>query len=385
MGTRLERSHLKRITFITLCSFFVLNEATDWLILRLWSFRGPVQFLDLNTVLTNVDCFEEFSWNVYNTEVGNPCVNYIYGSTLIRILYFLGLGSEQTVLIGYISTIILCLILSNLSLNFFQASKLRSFVFVIAVVSPPTLLLVERANFDWLIFSLVYLGCFLFATHRRRFGLIVVALSALIKFYSFPLLLFALFLTKSRKEVIFGCVVAVLSLVIILRDLTLLNTIYVAGWNATFGNNIWASYLTMLDIKLSTFASSILGFSITAILVIILHFIIPNSQIHEYKFRSSSTTEYFASFSMIIFLACFFAGINFDYRLVFLIPALWLVSENVGLGLFKFYSFLHVVTFVFSYPVLKFQPIGDLSINLIVALMILIIFRNRKYLFTTSL
>ena len=376
----LKHSKLKYLTFASLSAFLALNASSDWLILRLWNIRGGVEFLDLNAVLVNVDCFENIGWEIYETQQEDPCRNYVYGSTLIRILYLFGLGTSQKLILGWFAAILVAYILSDLTSKISRVSRSTYLIVLLVIISPPVLLLVERANFDWAIFALIYLSAILFARRYEKIGFVVLAFSALLKFYTFPLLCICLILLKTRKERIIGFLISTLTFILIVKDLTLLRTIYVDVWFAAFGNTVWAKYLVVIGVNLNSIATNILGICVTVILVIFLKSLIPKSSLDEIEIKLSSTNEFFAFFSSIVFLSCFFAGMNFDYRLVFLIPALSFVSEIRSSVLTRSYLILFLIAFLFSFSVKILQPIGDLAVNLLVAFMLLFVLSNRKVL-----
>jgi hypothetical protein len=339
------------------------------LLLRWWTISDGIEFQDLNAVLINVDCYENIGWGVYGAQREDPCQNYVYGSTLIRVLHFLGLGSSNKIILGWLAVVVISYILADVTSSMAKHSHSSYITALLISISPPVLLLIERGNFDWLVFALVYFGASFYARGYRKLGFFVLVFSSLVKFYTFPLTLLCVFLMKNRKEQLFSLLIIGITFTIIVRDITQLRTIYIDGWFAAFGNVTWAKYLILVGIDLHPFAAALLGLLVTGILVLVIRKTYLNPIILKLRIDNLSTLDYFAMFSIFTFLSCFLAGQNFDYRLVFLIPGLWFLSKTAiraGLSLILF-----LVAFFFSYNVLSLQPIGDLAINLIVAVVLL--------------
>ncbi len=366
------------VTFLSIFAFYSVNQVSGWWILRFWNVRGVIDFQDMNAVLYNTDCFRTIGWEIYATQSGDACVNYVYGSMLIRTLDLFNLGSSQLTLMGWISMALISFILADLSIKLLEKSKLLFLIGLLSIASPPVLLLIERGNFDWIVFVCIYISSICFSKNLWMAGFLILAFSALVKFYTFPLLILSFLFMPNRRQRFAAFVITCGAFIQIILDLTELRSIYIGAWFAAFGNSIWAKYLARLDFNLGVIASTILGLAITLALVLLLSKTLRLTQIQIEDTKSLSPTEYLAFFSSITFLACYFAGLNYDYRLIFLIPSLWFFVEksasfpNLGiLGLF-------IIAFTFSYNVGYAQPVGDASINILVAILLLVFLQLAK-------
>ncbi len=361
--------------FFPIFGFLAINQISGWWILRFWNVRGVTDFQDLNAVLYNTDCYQTIGWKIFESQSGEPCQNYVYGSTLIRTLDLMNLGASQRVLIGWIAISLISIGLAIVASALYAKSKKVFVLSLVASISPPVLLLAERGNFDWLIFVCIYSSALCFSKNFKVTGYFILFFSSLLKFYTFPLLIIALIFMKTRKELYLGLLLSCVAISQIILDLLELRSIYIGAWFAAFGNSIWAKYLVKFDLNLGDVEATLLGLIVTvAILIFLFKFL--KVQIPEIsKLEHFTQIDYFALFSSITFLGCYFAGLNYDYRLIFLIPSLWFVAEMSSNFRCKSILGLFLLSFLFSYNVKYFQPIGDLAINVLVAFELLVLMR----------
>ena len=360
------------IYFLAIFGFFALNQISGWWILRFWHVRGVIDFQDLNAVLSNADCYQTIGWKIYETQSGEPCQNYVYGSTLIRTLDLVNLGASHRLIVGWIAMGLISIVLTTLASALYSKSKAVFTICLVASISPPVLSLAERGNFDWLVFICIYLSALCFSRNLRVLGYLILFFSSLLKFYTFPLLMIALLFMKNRKELYLAFLLSCVALSQILVDLLELRSIYIGAWFAAFGNSIWSKYLVKLDLNLGIVEATLLGLSLTALLMIFLFKFVKLEIPVLSKPEHFNQMDYFAIFSSLTFLGCYFAGLNYDYRLIFLVPSLWFIVGMPPSFRNKAVFALFLLSFLFSYNVKYFQPIGDLAINILVAFELLL-------------
>jgi hypothetical protein len=161
-----------------------------------------------------------------------------------------------------------------------------------------------------------------------------------------------------------------LLMVQILADLKLINSIFIQTWFAAFGNVVWAEYLLKLGIQTNSTWAALLGLCL-ALVIYVFFAICAKSSLKIFKeleFEKNFLTL-FSWFSVGTFIFCFFAGMNYDYRLVFLIPVLFL-TKNLPKN--RTYVYIHsvlVLTFWLSFNAKYLQPLGDLLVNVVVVLL----------------
>ena len=156
-------------------------------------------FADLHAVLSAIECHDR-GLNVYVT---NPCDVasrvHVYGSIWLE-LGALGLGAAHLFSKGFLVNIVFMAI----SVWLIKPSSRREFVVsALILLSPAVTLGVERANNDLIVFSLLAGAAVLFTKPQQTAqvsGLIVIYLSALLKFYPSILFAAAVIIAKRNKK-----------------------------------------------------------------------------------------------------------------------------------------------------------------------------------------
>ena len=276
-------------------------------------------------------------------------------------------------ILGWIAMGSISVILAFLASNLYSISKSISVVCIFVSISPPILLLIERSNFDWLVFICVFIAAFCFSENLKTLGFLLLLFSSLLKFYTFPLLILSLFFLKSRRGLYLGFLLTLVAFSQIIIDILHIRSISIGAWFAAFGNSIWAKYLVKLDINLGTVSSTLLGLALTFFLIVFLKRVI-NFQVPVLgKPDQFSLMDFFALFATVTFIGCYFVGLNFDYRLIFLLPSLWFFIKNPNNSDKKYVLTIYLIAFFSSYNIKFLQPLGDLSINVLVAIQLLVL------------
>ena len=168
---------------------------------ELWRYVGVSHmkplFADLHAVLSAIQCHSR-GLNVFET---NPCDVagrvHVYGSLWLH-LGAVGLGAAHLFSKGFLVDVVFMAISVLLIKPTSKAEFAKS---CLIVLSPAVTLGVERANNDLIIFSLIATSAILI-TQRARLaqlcGLLVIYVSALLKFY--PSVLFAAVLLIARRN-----------------------------------------------------------------------------------------------------------------------------------------------------------------------------------------
>ena len=167
----------------------------------LWKYIGvshmPPLFGDLHAVLSAIECHRR-GLNVFEA---NPCDMagriHVYGSLWLQ-LGALGFGSAHQFSKGFVVDVVFMMIAVLLIKPVSKTDFAKSCVLLF---SPAVTLGLERANNDLIVFSLLAGSAFLIAKRERvaEFGgLLIIYLSALLKFY--PSVLFAAILLTARRN-----------------------------------------------------------------------------------------------------------------------------------------------------------------------------------------
>lgn len=370
----MPKLHLKQfniLTFLGLSSFYLVQQISNWPLLAIWGVRGGTKFGDLSLVLRNVDCFHVIGLGIYESNTSDSCVNYVYGSWLIRTLDFFHLGTDDQITLGIIATLALCLVFTHILSSLHERSNRSFFLGLALILSPPIMLLLERANFDWLMFILLYFGAFFIGRGKFYTGIFLISLSVLFKFYTLPILIAISLCSRSRMRTYATFVLCLLLCVQIFSDLRMINSIFIRTWFAAFGNSVWAEYLRKAGAPVSPMVAGVLGLGVS---LAIFYLIFINGKQYLTLFKSLDfNTDFlnlFTWFSVITFVSCYFAGMNFDYRLVFLLPLIYLLKELHPRAGTKYIEFLLVLIYWLSFDVKYLQPLGDILINIAVVLLL---------------
>lgn len=332
---------MNRNIFLAACwllcvSFFVWQLALGWPLIEQLRLReiGADPFGDLTTVIKSADCYVNYDFKGMYSKVLPDACNYLYGNLLIFLLVSMGVTVSFAPFIAGMLTLIYISIAFMLfrNLPFWKLA-----IALLAIASPPIWLLLERANFDLLIFILLYGAAI--ASAKSRFGLsaIIIAVTALIKFYTLPLLLVP-FLRSGLKGRLLVASIGIVTATVIALEVSVRPSFPAWIFPA------WGSPTPLLtfqfvglfpDYKLAL-ASGLLLLLIGSVVIYrfwgpeIKNFI--DKDFFDFV-GSSSPSDQFSILSGLTFLICYLSGMNFDYRLVFLVPVLaWaLKTENFDL------------------------------------------------------
>jgi hypothetical protein len=330
-------NHLKQILWtIFFFIVFMTQQIFSWPLVKSSGWGGSSPFIDTRSVLHAAKCSADIGWDIYNPLKWEDC-GYIYGTHLIQILRSLSLGPDYTNHIGWFFIIVYSVISGYVLSSLVNLSKLQQASCIFVLVSPGSMLLLERGNFDVLIMLLLFMAAISLSAGRMILGMILISLSALFKFYTLPLLFIACFQLRTSRAKILGLVFSFFTSFLVLKNLSLIKGEFPSNVMASFGNQIPGLYLDYAGIPTSRVSSEILGFVLLILAGIsILLFsrgIIP--MIQKSLILQERNNLYLQVQLLFIstFLICFFAGVNYDYRIPFLtIPLLLSLTKLQSLG-----------------------------------------------------
>ena len=333
--------------------------------------QGPITYGDSNIVLSYASCFSRIGNEVF--DAGTYCANWTYGSGILRFLNLIGATQNNTIFIGHIFTYLIVLTFVYylyLARNF----RFAQVTLFLGLISPSVWLLMERANFDTLIYLMVFLSSILFLRNFEILSVFCLFLSATVKFYTLPLLISPVILSKRIYIKLLGIGALFLGAIVILFDFNRMTGVIVqAGYNH-FGMKIIGNYLGKIDINLNIFSAYLLGaflFLCCVLFVICILYKFEPLLLQRLPFLGPIKTLYI--FMSSTFLLCFVAGLSVDYRLIF-----YLVSAPFLITLLKsrlrfFVSGWFLIGAWLCWPSGIFQTVGDLTLELVAALQIIIL------------
>lgn len=169
--------------------------------------QGGVVYGDANIVLTYANCYSKFGNLVF--ESGLNCSQWANGSWLIAMLSLMGLTESATKLIGISFTIVL-VTLFVVGFYTLQTNAWAQSTLFFGSISPPIWLLMERGNFDTLMYLLILCAVYFFCIGNVSWCVFFVFMSATFKFYTLPLLVVILLISKTNRHKLFTLVFCLL-------------------------------------------------------------------------------------------------------------------------------------------------------------------------------
>ena len=343
-------------------------QLTTWIPLRYWKY-GNGKFGDSWLILSWSDCYKEIGLEVYNINHG-VCSGYIYGHPLLTILSKSGLNATNAEILGYLFMLLISVCLGFILKNLIVAQK--TFVAILIFASPPLMLLVERANFDSIMFILILISALTFYKGYENISLFPLALASVIKFYAFPVFLVYFFFSKNLQNRIFIFTFTIISGTSIYLDLSRIESSFPSSGPGMFGMSIWARYLEQPapNHVLSENMNQLLGLIIFALFIILS---LKYKKINLLLNNSNSIPDSVYKFCFIIFftvhLSCFCFGMSNDYRIIYLLFTtmffLSAINSSYNLPHINIWLTLIILFLWLSYPSDGLQPIGDLIIEVI--------------------
>lgn len=347
---------------------FILNALLEWPILTATHMRGWRNFIDSYQVLMSADCYSKIGFEIYRRVPGDWCGNYVYGRSLIYVLHFLHLSSIATIFLGILFALLVSFFFGYIVKKLTSPSIHSFMIMFLVFLSAPITLLLERANFDSLIFILVFLALLAYKRGYTNISVLLIVVSALFKFYTLPVLLLLLLERNSRRRRISYFVIVVSTTIIAIQDVFKANSISIENPNASFGAPMFGLLLNRLHISMSFNTDMMIGWVLILISAGILVLLRRKSKFFKEIFTSSYDVIGF-DFEVVfglIFVACYIFGLNCDYRLIFLVPAILATinRQESSLGR-KVFLVILVVIFWFSFDSRILQPIGDAAVGIL--------------------
>lgn len=347
--------------------FFLYQLINGWFFLG----RTKINFGDLDYV---VSCGNKngLNWSYFSD---NGCSGYMYGSLILRLVEVFGLNNQQVYIIGLLFFIGFSIIFSSLTISSHNPI-LSLMAGSIIIFSPPVELILQRANIDALIFILVYVSSELILRHKFGWALFLLSICSLMKFYTLPLLIaISLLYTVKQKKRIRSQFYLLFVLLICVIDIN--NVGYFPGDAQNFfGAPIFGEYLQYLIYGPNThsnlFISGLLGILLYWIFCYFFYrisLILPIYPSMSNVFLNRKALILF-SMNFLVFASCYLAGLNIDYRLVFIaVPILAFFNLKIEKSSWLKFPLLFVAFLVLytSYNTYIFQPIGDFFILLLIA------------------
>ncbi len=311
----------KRLVLIVLAqvSWIFLHAQTNWAILGFWA-NERVLGKDLQFVAVSVVCDRNQSF--FSSFVAKQCENY-YGITLIRFLRIVGFDLDN---FKFFYLVMTCTTILITSLIFYRyTSELSSFKKIswfFIVFGPFYLLLIHRGNIDQVIFDCLVISFYLHSKNKTKLLLYALVFCALIKFYTFPLLLIYAYYYAKRS--VFTWVLTIAVTVEIAREVQQIDFLPIRNISSSFGLSIFMDYYFMLD-QISSALKIVFVLIIIAATWKVISFTLKENAWSFKNAPSHSMGEFF----ILQHLVCYVAFLNYDWRLIFVIFSFFISSHKI--------------------------------------------------------
>jgi hypothetical protein len=253
----------------------------------------------------------------------------------------------------------------------------QKYIYLLALFSPGLFLLYTSGNMDIQIICLLLIANQLIVSGKEKWGLTLICVTALLKFYTAPILLITVLIVKRKNSKAYGSMLIFSTASIILYQLVKTPpTAFPDGAQNKFGSGIFDNYARKAGIVMSKFQGELLGilFLFVALSLIIFCYI-------KYKPLKNNASIKLSKFQYVLVLnfllmagtsiACYLGGLNVDYRLTFIalagIALLQIPQTKVKL-ISALFPYCWLLSLWISYPFASFkkyigldlQPLGDI-------------------------
>lgn len=298
--------------------FYLIQHFLNWPLLKISRMRGEFNFEDFVTIFTSAKCFQTIGLQIYVPDESRPLCFYPYGRSFIFLIDLLRIpASFAPIIIVLVSLLILHAAARLLG----ETTIFEKSVFVLFFISPPLWLGFERGNADLLICLLVLTAAYLISTNKGVLGIWVLVLSTLIKFYTFPLLLFVLWKYKPKANKLLLTVGLFALSFVIFTDIQAQHLQQPGSF--AFGSPIVTFWINALNSNLNLGLNEItprVGQPIGVLLVLVISIFFLKAKhfsTQALALTASDLKKNSFTYLGVVFVTCFLLGMSYDYRLIF--------------------------------------------------------------------
>ena len=366
---------------------------SDWAVFRLAGIKGS-DFKDYQTILSYRECLKETNLFEFPPYFSECWAGFNYGFSAILLVGALNYLLGSIAAVGWIT--IFLVVITLVGISFFCGSQdLVGRIFQsLIIISPGILLLYERGNLDsWIfIFSII-----LVLGHKHLNPLLLFVCLFLLTLIKFHVLFASLYLISripiSRNYKVFMFISISLATGISLAPMA---GLIPYNWFLSFGSFMPLVYLdfgsTSVNFESLAFGMRIMiGAVFFVCLTAFARWTSPSfRRLTALETDSRSNESVVLTFFSICYLSSFFLSTNYDYRLIFLLPALIvfdreLFTRGTSSRERKFFIALTISSLyigsIYGAPYFYLQASqlsGDLGLSLISAILLFRLFSNYR-------
>ena len=364
---------------------------SDWAVFRLAGIKGS-DFKDYQTILSYRECLKETNLFEFPPYFSECWAGFNYGFSAILLVGALNYLLGSIAAVGWIT--IFLVVITLVGISFFCGSQdLVGRIFQsLIIISPGILLLYERGNLDsWIfIFSII-----LVLGHKHLNPLLLFVCLFLLTLIKFHVLFASLYLISripiSRNYKVFMFISISLATGISLAPMA---GLIPYNWFLSFGSFMPLVYLdfgsTSVNFESLAFGMRIMiGAVFFVCLTAFARWTSPSfRRLTALETDSRSNESVVLTFFSICYLSSFFLSTNYDYRLIFLLPALIvfdreLFTRGTSSRERKFFIALTISSLyigsIYGAPYFYLQASqlsGDLGLSLISAILLFRLFSS---------
>ena len=375
----LSRNKDRSILFFTLLAEFCLLHLLSWPNVTFWGLRGT-NFMDMAATLNFSECYKEYGLAIYGTVPQEFCSNYVYGTLLIGLLYLISSTTWISILLGLLSLVLISGVIAHFVslINVQLPYKLLFGIFL--VISPPIALLAERGNIDSIIIFVLLISLSLCYSKPDQFsGFLLLALTCAIKFYTLPLFVIIFFCQK-RYSKVSQILLFAITIMLTMLDFFRIESLPTKSPYASFGNSLFGDYVSQIyaGTTLAIIVGMIFGF-ITYVSVLIFFRLILKRDYTDVTFSGSEKNIFLSFYMFLVFLSCYFAGRNYDYRLLILIISIYFLVPVCPRRIKATLLTASFVCLFLSYNVnSEMQAVGDVFLLVLLSFVSALFLANRR-------
>jgi hypothetical protein len=313
------------LTFGVLASY-IYFEITRWPPLRMSQVAGDESVMDMKSVIRASNCYREIGNKIYeNNDPYSGCY-YIYGKPLIQFFNFFHVDLASALVI---SRVLEAVVLVILTYQGCKTKKNKTFNYLI-ILSPPIWLLFERGNLDMLIFTLTFISILLLKSNKILLAYIFLFLGSIVKFYTYPLLIYFIFIKTKFQTKVFVILLFILATISIFSDILRIKEIPSLRL-MSYGLSIYSFWIKTAEnhslLSKNIPSTKLVGYIVGIILSILLYFIYRKLDKSNRLFNFKPLLAQFSNIYIFLIMTLaycmtFLFSTNVDYRLVFLVSAL---------------------------------------------------------------
>lgn len=348
-----------QIHFMSYAGHFLAVNVVFWIIRaqNWWHFFGfpPMKpdFSDLRAYTAQVTCAQNgINYLVTNCDPWGRKIGQL--EIYVPILKFLNLNEARTNIVG--NTFQVLLFISIYAAAYVLQLDLRkpknAVLMILVLISPPFALLIERGQFEIILFGLIIFAVFIIHRDRKIFAYLILGFLSIFKFYPIILLTFLLASRRIRNtkfQLFFGFLVFLVATGTIIYsvwgqlDSMQANSLSTGFWR-TFGITV-LPYLGVKAVNglhvfnyqfhIDLIQSHSIGMLIFVVVILILFYLRSQGKVFGPNLTSlieeGTARSMILLFSLCMVCISYFVVSSYDYRMVYVVP-LFLIGLSQDKG-----------------------------------------------------